>query len=132
MSKIVCRLSVDIELIDDIGGHAPKVTPSSLLTIRGTIEDFSFSHPLSTGAQLIINGLPLGTVEKVTEEHNGESLNVFAETSGKVLIPNAKQNLADITARYEALKLEVKPVVTVADELRQVLHRNRKTRTLNK
>jgi hypothetical protein len=77
------------------------------------------------GAELTIDKLPLGTVEKLTEEYNEESLNIFAEASGKVFIPNAKQNLADIAARYEALKLKVTPVVTLTDQLRQTLHRGK-------
>jgi ribosomal 30S subunit maturation factor RimM len=121
--RTVSRLHVNIDLIDDSEHGAPIVTPRSLLTIRGTIDDFSFSHPLSTGSVLIINGLPLGTVENVTEERDGECLNIFAEASGSVFIPNAKQNLADITARYRALKLEVKPDVTLEDKLGRALHR---------
>jgi hypothetical protein len=81
------------------------------------------SYPLSKGAELTSNKLPLGTVERLIIEDNKESLNVFAETSGKVFIPNAKQNLADIAARYEALKLKVTPVVPLAHALRQTLHR---------
>jgi hypothetical protein len=123
MPRIVSRLLVNIEVVDDSERGAPKVTPQLLLTVRGTIDDFSFSHPLSMGAQLTIDGLPLGTVEKVTEERNGECLNIFAEASGSVFIPNAKQNLAAITARYEVLKLKVTPVVTLADQLRQTLRR---------
>jgi hypothetical protein len=123
MPRIVCKLFVHVDLVDDSERGSPKVTPRSLLTVRGTIDDFSFAYPLSVGAELTIEKLPLGTVERLTEEYDGESLNIFAEAAGTVFIPNAKQNLADIIARYEALKLKVTPVVTLADQFRQALHR---------
>jgi hypothetical protein len=75
------------------------------------------------GAELTINKLPLGTVEKLIEEYDGGRLNIFAESSGKVFTPNAKQNLADITARYEALKSKATPVITLAHQLRQTLRK---------
>jgi hypothetical protein len=121
--QIVCRLFVHVDLSDDSERGSPRVIPRSLLTVSGTIGDFSFSYPLSMGAELTINKLPLGTVEKLIEEYDGEFLNIFAEASGKVFIPNAKQNLADIAARYEALKLKVTPVITLAHQLRQTLRR---------
>ena len=108
--RIVCRLFVHIDLGDDTEYSSPKITPRSLLTVYGTIDDFRLSYPLSKGAELTSNKLPLGTVERLIIDDNGESINIFTETSGKVFIPNAKQNLADIAARYEALKLKVTPV----------------------
>jgi hypothetical protein len=122
MPPVVCRLFVHIDLGDDSECGSPKITPRSLLTVYGTIDDFRLSYPLSKGAELTINKLPLGTVERLIIEDNKESLNIFAETSGKVFIRNAKQNLADIAARYEALKLKVTPVVPLAHALRQMLH----------
>lgn len=94
--------------------------PRSLLTVNGTIDDFRLSYPLSKGAELTINKLPLGTIERLTIEDNKESVNIFAETSGKVFILNAKQNLADIAARYEALKLKTTPVGRT--RIYQILH----------
>jgi hypothetical protein len=123
MSRIVCRLFVHIDLGDDTECGSPKITPRSLLTIYGTIDDFRLSYPLSKGTELTVNKLPLGTVERLIVEDNTESLNILAETSGKVFIPDAKQNLAGIAARYEALKLKVTPVVPLAHALRQTLHR---------
>ena len=122
MPRIVCKLFVHIDLADDSECGSPKITPRSLLTVCGTIDDFRLSYPLSMGAELTSNKLPLGTVERLIIEDNGESLNIFAETSGKVFIPNAKQNLADIAARYEALKLKSATVVTLAHAPRQILH----------
>jgi hypothetical protein len=110
MPRIVCRLFVHIDLGDDSEWGSPKMTPRSLLTVYGTIEDFRSSYPLSKGAELTVNKLPLGTVRRLIIKDDRESLNIFAETSGKVFVPNAKRNLADIAARYEALKLEVTPV----------------------
>ena len=110
MPRIACRLFVHIDLGDDSERGSPKITPRSLLTVYGTIDDFRLSYPLSRGAELTINKLPLGTVERLIIEDNRGSLSIFAETSGKVFIPNAKRNLADIAARYEALKLKVTPV----------------------
>jgi hypothetical protein len=121
--RIVCRLFVHIDLADDSEHGSPKIQPRSLLTVYGTIDDFRLAYPLSMGAELVINKLPLGTVERLIIEDNEESLGIFAETSGKVFIPNAKQNLADIAARYEALKLKVTLVVPLAHALRQTLHR---------
>jgi hypothetical protein len=121
--RIVCRLFVHIELADDSERGSPKITPRALLTVYGTVDDFRLSYPLSVGAELTFNRLPLGTVERLIIEDNEDSLNIFAETSGKVFISNAKQNLAAIVARYEALKLKVTPVVTPADVLGQILHR---------
>jgi hypothetical protein len=120
MPRIVCRLFVHIDLADDTECGSLKITSGSLLTIYGTIDDFRLSYPLSKGAELTSNKLPLGTVEKLIIEDNRESLNIFAETSGKVFIPNAKQNLTDIAARYEALELKVAP----ADRTRitKILH----------
>ena len=92
----------------------------SLLTVYGTIDDFRLSYPLSKGAELTINKLPLGTVERLIIEDNRGSLSIFAETSGRVFIPNAKRDLADIAARYEALKLKVTPVGRT--KIRQILH----------
>jgi hypothetical protein len=120
--RIVCRLFVHIDLGDDSECGSPKIAPRPLLTVYGTIDDFRLSYPLSAGAELTTNKLPLGTVERLIIEDNGESLNIFAETSGKVFIPNAKRNLADIAAKYEALRLKVTPVVTLAHALRQILH----------
>jgi hypothetical protein len=105
---IVCRLSVNLDLADE-SEPTPRA-PRVLLTVHGTIDDFSWSYPLSKGAELIINKLPLGTVERLIIHDNGGSLSVFAETSGRVFIPNAKQNLTDIAARYEKLKLKVTPL----------------------
>ena len=119
MPRIVCRLFIHIDLADDSECGSPKITPRSLLTVYGTIDDFRSSYPLSRGAELTINKLPLGTVERLIIEDNRESLNIFAETSGKVFILNAKQNLADIAARYEALKLKVTPVGRT--KIRQIL-----------
>jgi CBS domain-containing protein len=110
MPRIVCKLLVHVDLDDDSEMGSPKVTPRSLLTVDGTIDDFKLSYPLSMGAELTIDKLPLGTVEKLIIEDNGESLNIFAETSGQVFIKNAKQNLAKIAARYKALKLKVTSV----------------------
>jgi hypothetical protein len=123
--RIVCRLSVHIELADDSEGHSPKVTPRSLLTVYGNIDDFIFPYSLSVGAELIINKLPLGTVERLIEEFDGKSLNIFAEVSGRVFIPKARQNLDDIAARYKSLGLKVIPVVTLADQLERDLHLHR-------
>jgi hypothetical protein len=110
MPRIVCRLFVHIDLGDD-SECSPRARASfSLLTVYGTIDDFRLSYPLSKGAELTINKLPLGTVERLIIEDNSGSLSIFAETSGKVFIPNAKRHLANIAARYEALKLKVTPV----------------------
>jgi hypothetical protein len=106
----------------DADARAPKSQPRSLFTVYGTIDDFRLSYPLSRGVELTVNKLPLGTVERLIVEDNGESLSIFAETSGKVFIPNAKQNLADIAARYEALKLKVTPVGRIVDRIRQILY----------
>jgi hypothetical protein len=119
--RIVCKLFVHIDLGDHSECGSPKITPRSLLTVYRTIDDFRLSYPLSKGAELTINKLPLGTVERLIIEDNRESLNIFAETSGKVFILNAKQNLADIAARYEALELKVTPVGRT--KIRQILHR---------
>ena len=100
----VCRLSVHLDLADE---SEPNPHPRALLTIHGTINNFSWSYPLSKGAELIINKLPLGTVERLIIQDNGGSLSIFAETSGRVFIPNASQNLDDIAACYERLKLKV-------------------------
>jgi hypothetical protein len=121
MPRIVCRLFVHIDLGDDSECGSPKITPRSLLTVYGTIDDFRLSYPLSKGAELTVNKLPLGTVERLIIEDNKESLNIFAETSGKVFILNAKQNLADIAARYEALKLKVTPIGRT--KIIQILHK---------
>lgn len=110
MPRIACRLFVHVDLDDDSERGSPKVTPRSLLTVYGTLDDFRLSYPLSSGAELTVNKLPLGTVERLIIEDNMGSLSIFAETSGKVFIPNAKRDLADIAARYEALKLKVTPV----------------------
>jgi hypothetical protein len=117
MPKTVCRLSIHIDVADECEPSSPKDMPSSLFTVRGTIDDFKSSYPLSNGAELTINKLPLGTVERLKIEINKKSLSIFAETSGKVFIPNAKQNLADITARYEALKLKVTPLGRIANRI---------------
>jgi hypothetical protein len=104
---IVCSLSVHIDLADE---NEPIPRPRALLAVHGTIDDFSWSYPLSKGAELIINKLPLGTVERLIIRDNRGTLSIFAETSGKVFIPNAKQDLDDIAAGYEALKLKVTPL----------------------
>lgn len=122
MPKIVCRLSIHIDVADKCEPSSPKNQPRSLFTVYGRIDDFNPPYPLSRGAELIRNGLPLGTVVRLVIEDNGESSSVRAETSGKVFVPNAKQNLIDIAARYEALKLKVTPVVTIVDRIRQILH----------
>lgn len=119
MPRIARRLFVHIDLGDDSERGSPKITPGSLLTVYGTIDDFRSSYPLSRGAELTINKLPLGTVERRIIEDNRESLNIFAETTGKVFILNAEQNLADIAARYEALKLKVTPIGRT--RIRQIL-----------
>jgi hypothetical protein len=106
--RIVCRLSVHLDLADE-NEPVPRA-PRVLLTVHGTIDDFSWSYPVSKGAELIFNKLPLGTVERLIIQDNGGSLSVFAETSGKVFIPNAKQNLSDIAAGYEKLGLKVTPL----------------------
>lgn len=105
---IVCSLSVHLDLADK-SEPIPRA-PRTLLTVLGTIDDFRLSYPLSRGAELIINELPLGTVERLIIQNDRGSLSIFAETSGKAFIPNAKQNLDDIAARYEALGLKVTPV----------------------
>jgi hypothetical protein len=110
MPRIICRLFVHIDLADESECGSPKITPRSLLTIYGTIDDFRLSYSLSYGAELTSNRLPLGIVRRLIIEDDKESLSVLAETSGKVFIPNARHNLADIAARYEALKLKVTPV----------------------
>jgi hypothetical protein len=121
MPRIVRRLFVHIDLGDD-SEYVPRArASSSLLTVHGTIDDFRLSYPLSKGAELTINKLPLGTVERLIIEDNRECLNILAETSGKVFIPNAKKNLANIAARYEALKLKVTPVGRI--RIRQILHK---------
>jgi hypothetical protein len=117
--KIVCRLSIRIDVADECEPRSPKIGSSSLLTVSGTIDDFRLSYPLSNGAELTINKLPLGTVERLKIEDNRKTLNIFAEASGEVFIPNAKQNLADITAGYEALKLKVTPVRRIVDRIRE-------------
>jgi hypothetical protein len=116
---IVCRLFVHIDLGDVSECGSPKITPRSLLTVYGTIDDFRLPYPLSKGAELTVNKLPLGTVERLIVEDNRGSLSIFAETSGKVFIPNAKRDLADIAARYEALKLKVTPAGRT--KIRQIL-----------
>jgi hypothetical protein len=121
MQRVVCRLFVHIDLGDDSECGSPKITPRTLLTVYGTIDDFRSSYPLSKGAELTISKLPLGTVERLIIEDNRESLNIFAETSGKVFILNAKQNLPDIAAKYEALKLKVTPVGRT--KIKQILHK---------
>lgn len=105
---IVCSLSVRLDLADK-SEPTPRA-PHALLTVQGTIDDFELSYPLSRGAELIINELPLGTVERLIIQSDRGSLSILAETSGKVFIPNAKQNLDAIAARYEALKLKVTPL----------------------
>jgi hypothetical protein len=110
MPRIVCRLFVHIDLGDDSECSARARASFSLLTVYGTIDDFRLSYPLSKGAELNINKLPFGTVERLIIEENRGSLSIFAETSGKVFIPNAKRDLGDIAARYKALKLKVTPV----------------------
>ncbi len=104
---IRCSLFVHLDLGD---ASEPSPRPRALLSVHGTIDGFRLSYPLSRGAELTINELPLGTVERLIIEDNSGSLSIFAETSGKVFIPNAKQNLDDIAARYEALKLKVTPL----------------------
>jgi hypothetical protein len=116
--RVLCRLFVHIDLAD--GSERARV-PRSLLTVYGTIDDFRLSYPLSKGAELTSNKLPLETVEKLIIEDYRESSNVFAETSGTVFLPNAGQNLAEIAARYKALELRVTPVGGA--EIGQILHK---------
>jgi hypothetical protein len=106
--RIVCRLSVHLDLADE-SEPVPRA-PRVLLSVHGTIDDFNWSYPLSKGAELIINKLPLGTVERLIIQDNGGSLTIFAETSGKVFLPNAKQNLTDIAVGYEKLGLKATPL----------------------
>jgi len=117
MPRIVCSLSVHIDLADK---SEPNPRPQALLTVQGTIDDFRCSYPLSRGAELIIDKLPLGTIERLVIQDNGGSLSIFAETHGKVFVPNAKQNLDDIAARYEALKLKLTPLGRT--KIRQIAH----------
>jgi hypothetical protein len=57
--QIMSRLFVHIDLADDSERGSPKIMPRVLLTVYGTVDDFRLSYPLSIGAELTVNKLPL-------------------------------------------------------------------------